>query len=188
MERRRWGIVGGVIMYLVGLPGFIDDGRTWLEWFTTLTSAPWQWWNYALAFLATTTTLYAVAPQRVVNGMGRIFSVRFYPTYPDKEEVLRMMRGVAEFVATRKEEKLRSTLIPHPAPSPRELSESLKQARRVGIWQRKLKGKGLYPLKPENPDLTDWQVYLEFLIPVVEEYEIKRALEETRKMYREATP
>ena len=63
-ERRRFGILPFVLLFIYGIPGHIDDGLTWMGW---IQIASWQLLEYLLIFLVGALSLYAVVPQRVLN-------------------------------------------------------------------------------------------------------------------------
>ena len=104
----------------------------------------------------------------------------FTPNYykEDDDEILRMMMACLAICKIARNSKKRYAL------SPREHSESLRQARRAGIWKGKLADIGLYLDKVEGEsEHLEWEICLEWIIPCVEEYGVGGALGETRRIY-----
>ena len=94
------------------------------------------------------------------------------------EEVLRMMNGVYEYTLFYRDLKA-GRIEPLP---PGEHSESLMKARRVGLWKRNLIAMGLCPKADgKKADDFEWQIYLEWMIPLVEEEGVDAAMKETRQ-------
>ena len=90
-----------------------------------------------------------------------------------REDVLRMMNGIYEYVLFYHDLKA-GRIEPLP---PKKHSKSMIQAGRAALWRRRLADMGLRP--PGTNDLFGWQCYLELIIPRVEQDGVDAALKET---------
>lgn len=58
--RKSIGVVAGILLFVHGLPGFIEDSKEWGKWLRLL--AEWHWWNYALVAAGLIGLLYSTYP------------------------------------------------------------------------------------------------------------------------------
>ena len=60
MQRRRvLKIAAGVSIFIVGIPGLLDDIKTWQLW---IKMNGWEWWNYLLVSIGLLLVLNATYP------------------------------------------------------------------------------------------------------------------------------
>ena len=68
LKYRRFGLVSlfPIVMFIYGIPGYIDDGQAWIRGLAII-NPDWQGWGYLLALFLGAVFLCAVVPQRVLN-------------------------------------------------------------------------------------------------------------------------
>lgn len=176
IQSRRLGIVAPFLAWLYALPGYVEDGQTWIEWIQE-SFTEWQGWQYVFMVLAVAVAMYGILPDKVLVWLGGQ-SV----SDEDQQDVLRMMRGLSSYLEDSKKMRLEDSAL---IPGSRNLSESIQRSRRAGIWKRKLRGIGLHPTKsdPSESENFMWDTYLDWIIPMVEEEGIEAARRETKRIF-----
>ena len=103
---RKWRRIAistaGILLSIVGIPGLIEDGKTWREWVQLL---PGAWWNWLFAIAGLGLLLYAVWPgiKRTFGRKEKPASAAVYyidacaivdsyinPALPDKSDIIKL--------------------------------------------------------------------------------------------------
>ena len=69
--RRLSALLPATVMLVFGLPGHLDDAKTWSGWLSVI-DTEWHWWNLLLVTASAIMFAFAVAPQSALTWVRNV--------------------------------------------------------------------------------------------------------------------